>query len=123
MEKIGSKLTSLSDLELIELALKQHQGAFIILYTRYNDGVRAHISHYIKQKEDIEDICIESFQKAFNQISSYNSEYRFSTWLYRIARNTAFDHISKTARKNINLPTTSLNDEYVDGKLVIHIEA
>ena len=99
MEKTGLKLTNLSDPELVKLAIEQNQAAFIVLYTRYNTGVKAHISHYIIQKEDIEDICLESFQKAFSQIATYNDEYKFSTWLYRIARNTAFDLISRNVRE------------------------
>ena len=111
MEKTGLKLTNLSDPELVKLAIEQNQAAFIVLYTRYNTGVKAHISHYIIQKEDIEDICLESFQKAFSQIATYNDEYKFSTWLYRIARNTAFDHISRKDREKNNRPTTSISEE------------
>ena len=103
METTGSKLTNLSDNELVLLALEQNQAAYIVLYTRYNTGVKSHISRYVSQKEDIEDICLESFQKAFSQIGSYNPDFKFSTWLYRIARNTAFDHLSKHDReKNFN---------------------
>lgn len=116
METIGSKLTDLSDLDLISLALEQNQAAFIVLYTRYNAGVRGHISHYISQKEDVEDIALESFQKAFSQIASYNPEYKFSTWLYRIARNTAFDHLNKHDRERTNMPTTSINEDFAELK-------
>lgn len=111
METTGSKLTNLTDSELVALALEQNQAAYIVLYTRYCAGVRSHINRYVSQKEDIEDICLESFQKAFSQIASYNSEYKFSTWLYRIARNTAFDHISKKDREKNNMPTTSINEQ------------
>ncbi len=111
METTGSKLTNLSDLELIGLALEQNQAAFIVLYTRYNAGVKAHISRYVSQKEDIEDICLESFQKAFSQIATYNPEYKFSTWLYRIARNTAFDHLNRHDREKNYMPTTSINED------------
>ena len=83
METTGSKLTNLSDTDLVRLAADQNQAAYIVLYTRYNAGVKSHISRYVSQKEDIEDICLESFQKAFSQIGSYNPEYKFSTWLYR----------------------------------------
>ena len=116
MEAIGSKLTKLTDAELAEMAVEQNQAAFIVLYTRYNAGVRAHIARYVSQKEDIEDICLESFQKAFSQIASYNPEYKFSTWLYRIARNTAFDHLSRNDRARINLPTTSINEDFAELK-------
>ena len=111
MEKPGLKLTDLPDTDLIRLALEQNQAAYIVLYTRYNAGVRAHISKYVSQTEDAEDISLESFQKAFSQIATYNPEYRFSTWLFRIARNTALDHLGKKDREKNNMPTTSINEK------------
>ena len=116
METTGSKLTNMPDADLVRLALEQNQAAFIVLYTRYNVGVRSHISRYVAQKEDIEDICLESFQKAFSQIGTYNTEYKFSTWLYRIARNTAFDHLSKHDREKNYMPTTSINEDITELK-------
>ena len=116
METTGSKLTNLPDIDLVKLAIEQNQAAYIVLYTRYNAGVKSHISRYVAQKEDIEDICLESFQKAFSQISSYNPEYKFSTWLYRIARNTAFDHLNKHDREKTNMPTTSINEDIAELK-------
>ena len=116
METTGSKLTNLTDTDLVRLAIEQNQAAYIVLYTRYNVGVRSHISRYVSQKEDIEDICLESFQKAFTQIASYNPEYKFSTWLYRIARNTAFDHLSRHDREKNNMPTTSINEDLAELK-------
>ena len=112
------KLTDMPDEALVKLAIEQNQAAFIILYTRYNAGVRSHISRYVSQKEDIEDICLESFQKAFSQISSYNPEYKFSTWLYRIARNTAFDHLSKHDRQMSYMPTTSISEDFAELKYI-----
>ena len=111
METTGSKLTNMPDTDLVRLATEQNQAAFIVLYTRYNAGVKSHISRYVSQKEDVEDICLESFQKAFSQIGSYNPEYKFSTWIYRIARNTAFDHLSRHDREKSHMPTTFINDD------------
>ena len=116
METTGSKLTNLSDTDLVRLAIDQNQAAFIVLYTRYNAGVRSHIARYVSQKEDIEDICLESFQKAFSQINTYNPEYKLSTWLYRIARNTAFDHLSKHDREKNYIPTTSISEDIAELK-------
>ena len=116
METTGSKLTNLQDMELVRLALEQNQAAFIVLYTRYNVGVRSHISRYVSQKEDIEDICLESFQKAFSQLGNYNPDYKFSTWIYRIARNTAFDHMSRHDREKNNMPTTSISEDFAELK-------
>ena len=116
METTGSKLTNMQDADLVKLALEQNQAAFIVLYTRYNAGVRSHISRYVTRKEDVEDICLESFQKAFSQIGTYNPEFKFSTWLYRIARNTAFDHLSKHDREMSYIPTTSINEDITELK-------
>ena len=116
METTGSKLTDRTDAELVKLATEQNQAAFIVLYTRYNAGVKSHISRYVAQKEDVEDICLESFQKAFSQIATYNQEYKFSTWLYRIARNTAFDHLSRHDRVKNYMPTTSINEDIAELK-------
>ena len=116
METTGSKLTDLTDSDLVRLALDQNQAAFIVLYTRYHIGVKSHISRYVSQKEDVEDIALESFQKAFSQIGTYNDEYKFSTWLYRIARNTAFDHLSRHDRERTNMPTTSINEDIAELK-------
>ena len=116
MDTTGSKLTNLSDTDLVRLAIDQNQAAFIVLYTRYNAGVRGHIARYVSQKEDIEDICLESFQKAFSQINTYNPEYKLSTWLYRIARNTAFDHLSKHDREKNYIPTTSISEDIAELK-------
>jgi RNA polymerase sigma-70 factor (ECF subfamily) len=116
MVTTGSKLTNMQDADLVKLASEQHQAAFIVLYTRYNAGVRSHISRYVSQKEDVEDICLESFQKAFSQIGNYNPEFKFSTWIYRIARNTAFDYLSKHDREKNNMPTTSISEDFAELK-------
>ena len=116
METTGSKLTNLPDEDLVKMAMQQHQTAFIVLYTRYNAGVKSHISRYVIQKEEVEDICLESFQKAFSQIHTFNPEFKFSTWLYRIARNTAFDHLSKNDREKSYMPMTSINEDNAELK-------
>ena len=116
MDTTGSKLTDLSDVDLVRLALEQNQAAFIVLYTRYSAGVKNHISRYVSQKEDVEDICLESFQKAFSQLETYNPEYKFSTWIYRIARNTAFDYLSKQHREMAKMPVMSIHEEIAELK-------
>jgi RNA polymerase sigma-70 factor (ECF subfamily) len=70
----------------------------------------------VAQKEEIEDICLESFQKAFSQIQTFNPEFKFSTWLYRIARNTAFDHLNRHDREKSYMPMTSINEDNAELK-------
>ena len=110
-EKTGSKLTDLSDLELIDKARKQDQMAFVILYQRYYGALCAHVSKFISNREELEDVCIESFQKAFSRIDTYKEDYMFSTWLFRIAQNTAFDHLSSSQRKDENMPLQTINQD------------
>lgn len=97
-------------MELVSLASSGEQTAFLVLYDRYKTGVSLHVGGFISLREEVEDVVLESFQKAFSQLSSYNSEYKFSTWLFRIARNTAFDHIDKSGRVSSNMPTHSIDD-------------
>lgn len=110
MAKTGSKLIDLTDIQLVEYAVKGDQGAFLVLYDRYKTGVSLHVGGLIPLREEMEDVVLESFQKAFAQISTYNPEYKFSTWLFRIARNTAFDHIEKNGRAKVNMPMNSIDD-------------
>ena len=110
-EKTGSKLTELSDLELIDKARKQDQMAFVILYQRYYGALSAHVSKFISNREELEDVCTESFQKAFSRIDTYKEDYMFSTWLFRIGQNTAFDHLSSSQRKDENMPLQTINQD------------
>lgn len=85
----------LSDKDLIILALQGRQSAYFEVYNKYIDGLYAHILKYIPDPEDAKDICQESFKKAFQQLPTYNPEYKFSTWLYRIGKNTALDYLKQ----------------------------
>jgi len=80
---------------LIKNAVSNDQGSFFKLFERYNDQVYAFILGIIPQPQDAEDICQETFDKAFRNIGTYNPEWAFSTWLYKIAQNTAFDFYRK----------------------------
>ena len=104
------KLINHTDTQLAQLASNGEQGAFLVLYDRYKTGVQLHVGRIIPQREEAEDIVIESFQKAFSQIHTYNPEYKFSTWIYSIARNTALDHLDKHGRASSNMPMNSIDD-------------
>ena len=110
MERTGSRLTDLSDAQLVELALRgESQAPYFALYTRYHSGVCAHISRFVGEREEIEDICMESFEKAFKQLATYRSDMRFSTWMLTIARNTALDHRDKAKVRGKKMETTSFD--------------
>lgn len=49
----------------------------------------------IREKDEVEDLTQEAFIKAFGSLASFNDEYAFSTWLYKIATNNCIDHIRR----------------------------
>ncbi len=121
MVKTGSKLTDLTDVEVIAAALGSDpalsQAAFYTLYSRYHKGVRGYIGRYINNSSELEDVCMETFAKAFKQLSSYHPDNKFATWIFRIARNTAFDHLSHekaTIRKAVQLTIDYSALEHID---------
>ncbi|MCK4371707.1 MAG: sigma-70 family RNA polymerase sigma factor, partial [candidate division Zixibacteria bacterium] len=56
-----------------------------------------------RDKETANDLVQETFMKAFASLASYRSEYRFSTWLYKIAANSSIDHLRKKRIKALSL--------------------
>lgn len=104
MEKAGLKYTDLSDAYLVQLALSGDEKAYGHLFNRYNAGVMRHVAKYISDKADIEDLAMVTFSKAFSSLASYDTTFKFSTWIFRIARNTAFDYNEKTksAREKVS---------------------
>lgn len=103
----------MDDSGLVRMALegdaREAEAAFFTLYARYHKAVSGHIAKYIKDSEEIEDICMESFEKAFGKLSTFNNENKLSTWLFRIARNTAFDHQGKEKVLGKKIEKTSLD--------------
>lgn len=83
------------DSNIINQASTGDRAACSALVNKYRDALIAYISNIVPNHEDAEDICQESFQKCFNNLSSYNHKYAFSTWLYTIAQNTSFDFLRK----------------------------
>ncbi len=70
---------------LIEGALKGDQSAFKALMERYRLAIFHIVMKIVRDKEASDDLVQETFMKAFSSLATYRSEYKFSTWLYRIA--------------------------------------
>lgn len=98
------------DLELVKLAVEnKDQMAFAKLMDRYRDSIFFMVLKMVHNRDDAEDITIESFGKAFNRLEKYDPKYAFSTWLFKIATNNCIDFIRKK-----RLETTSI-DEPIGG--------
>lgn len=84
-----------SDEALVERVLAGHREAFAILVERHQRGIVAFVGRMSGDRESAADIAQEAFLKAFCALGSFDSDYRFSTWLYRIASNCAVDHLRR----------------------------
>ena len=103
--------------ELIDNALKGDQKAYANLMGHYKKSLKSYIGCIVHDRNDAEDLMVESFEKAFRKLDTYSPEFAFSTWLYRIAFNRSMDFlrkkkIEKTDLNNhLNEPSTELNAE------------
>ncbi len=79
----------------IEKAKSGDQVAFTFLLDLYWNEVYGFMLKRTENEHDAEDIAIETFAKAFDKISVYNSEYGFNTWLIAIAKNVHIDMLRK----------------------------
>lgn len=84
----------------IEKAKKGDQIAFTFILDHYWNEVFGFMLKRTENETDAEDITIETFSKAFDKISTYNSEFQFNTWLIAIAKNV---HIDLLRKKKSNL--------------------
>jgi RNA polymerase sigma-70 factor (ECF subfamily) len=89
--------------QLIKKALAGDQSAYDALLKRYQNGIYNMIYQMIKNREETEDLVQETFIKAFNSLESYNDQYAFSTWLYKIAFNNCIDAIRKKKLRTLPL--------------------
>ena len=104
MARTGSKHTETPDLDLIREALAGNsQKSYNILYARYHDSVFNQIRRYVSDLSEAEDICQETFTKAFGQLGSFHQDGKFATWIFAIAKNTALDHIEHDKARGKNL--------------------
>ena len=84
-----------SDEQLVEDCLAGDRDAFESLVRRHQRALVNHIYRHTGRREGAVDLAQEVFLKVYLSLSSFNSRYRFTTWLYRIASNCAIDNLRK----------------------------
>jgi RNA polymerase sigma-70 factor (ECF subfamily) len=107
----------ISDVDLIAAAMSGAEDGFEALVRRYQRPIAGYIFRMLGDYEASLDVSQEVFIKVYNSLSRYSSEYKFSTWLYRIAHNAAIDHMR---RNSVN--PQSLETEGGDGAYQLQIE-
>jgi RNA polymerase sigma-70 factor (ECF subfamily) len=95
----------------VQQALNGDQQAYAGLLGRYWDSVYFMLLKMVHNKDDAEDMTIEAFGKAFKNLDTYEPEYAFSTWLFKIANNNAIDHLRKQRTKTISIDNQGRDSE------------
>lgn len=104
---IISSAQHLSDADLILSALKGKEGSFEELVVRYQRPMVGYVYRMLGDYDSALDVVQETFIKVYSSLDKYSSEYKFSTWLYRIAHNAAIDHIRRNSHISQSLETES----------------
>lgn len=88
-------LQSITDQEVVALARAGKEAAYRELLRRYERPVFSLIYRMVRDRELAEDLAQESFVKVLNALDSYQPEYKFSSWIFKIANNAAIDHLRR----------------------------
>ncbi|BAO44049.1 RNA polymerase sigma-70 factor ECF subfamily [Thiolapillus brandeum] len=88
-----------ADLRLVEKVKKGDKKAFDLLVLKYQQKVANIISRYIHDSSEVFDVSQEAFIKAYRALPKFRGDSAFYTWLYRIAINTAKNHLAAKGRR------------------------
>ncbi|MEP6903408.1 MAG: sigma-70 family RNA polymerase sigma factor [Actinomycetota bacterium] len=113
-----NSIQSLTDIELIAKAIGGREDSFEELVRRYQRPITNYVFRMLNDYDSSLDVTQEVFIKVYNSLQKYSSEYKFSTWLYRIAHNAAIDFIRRRAPNEQSIET-----ENKDGAYQLQIES
>ena len=110
-------LANLPDADVVALAQQGREPAYRELIRRYERPVFSLVIRMVRDRATAEDLAQETFIKVLNHIDKYVPEFKFSSWLFKIANNLAIDHLRKR-----QLPTVSI-DGAPDATTASQVEA
>ncbi len=93
------------DIELVRSALAGSQDAYRDLVLRYQRPILSLIRRMVRHGNQAEDLAQEVFIKAFRALSSFDQDRKFSSWLFKIAHNTAIDRLRRKELRTVPLET------------------
>lgn len=97
------------DTLIIGQVLEGNLAAYSVLLDRYKDMIFSLVVKIVRNREEAEEVAQDTFIKAFQALPNFKQEAKFSTWLFRIAYNTA---ISRTRRKKV--VTAAIDDHLIE---------
>ncbi len=98
-------LRDISDADLITKAIAGSEDGFEELVRRYQRPIVGYVFRMLGDYDSALDVTQETFIKVYSSLTKYSSEYKFSTWLYRIAHNAAIDHMRRNSVISQSLET------------------
>jgi len=98
-----SGLSAATDQEVVELARKGEEVAYRELLRRYQRPVFSLIYRMVRDRELAEDLAQETFVKVLNALDRYRPEYKFSSWVFKIANNASIDHLRRKELDTLSL--------------------
>lgn len=96
-------LTNLPDAEIVALARQGRDRAFRELVRRYERPVFSLIYRMVRDREAAEDLAQDSFVKVLNHLDRYRPEFKFSSWIFKIANNVAIDHLRRRQLDTVSI--------------------
>jgi RNA polymerase sigma-70 factor (ECF subfamily) len=87
------------DQDLVARVQRGEMAAFDLLVRKYQHRVAAVIARYVRDWSEVQDVAQDTFIRAYRAIGSFRGDAQFSTWLHRIAVNTAKNHLAAHGRR------------------------
>ena len=87
------------DHDLVARVQRGDAAAFDLLVRKYQHRVAAVISRYVHDWAEVQDVAQDTFIRAYRAIGGFRGDAQFSTWLHRIAVNTAKNHLASHSRR------------------------
>jgi RNA polymerase sigma-70 factor (ECF subfamily) len=100
------------DRELVASAVAGHEGGFEELVRRYQRPISAYVYRMVGDYDAALDLTQEIFIKVYGSLARYRSEFKFSTWIYKIAHNCAVDHLRRNNGREQSLVGGLEGDTY-----------
>lgn len=104
-----------TDQRLVERAQQGDTRAFDLLVKKYQHKILGLIGRYVHDQAEVQDVAQEAFIKAYRALGKFRAESAFYTWMYRIAINTAKNHLVSRGRRP---PGSDL--DIVDAEILDH---
>jgi RNA polymerase sigma-70 factor (ECF subfamily) len=87
------------DQALVERVQKGDKAAFDLLVLKYQNKIIQLVNRYVRDADEAMDVAQEAFLKAYRAIDRFRGDSAFYTWIYRIAINTAKNHLVASSRR------------------------